>query len=278
MRTALRIAVPAGGTEAAVRCQLMSSAAQAADGGVQVLGRAAAVLRVIHEHPDGMSLSEIARAAELPRSTVHRLTSALAHEGFVESASAAGRLRLGPEIVRLARGVRPELREQLHPFLELLADELGETVDCAVLDGGQMRFIDQIPARHRLRAVSAIGASFPLHCTANGKAALALMGPEQARRLLPARMERFTAATVTRRSELLDELERISAGGVAFDLEEHSEGICAAGIAVRDPSGRIAALSVPMPAQRFAGREHELERELARVRVLITTALGGEEQ
>jgi DNA-binding IclR family transcriptional regulator len=232
----------------------MDSRNQAAEGGVQVLGRAAAVLRAIHEHPEGMSLSEIATAVGLPRSTIHRLTSALAHEGFVEAASPRGRLRLGPEIGRLARGSRPELREQLRPFLEMLAAELGETVDCAVLDGHQMRFIDQIPAPHRLRAVSAVGARFPLHCTANGKAALALMGREHAQLIIPARLERFTPTTITRRSELLAELDLIAESGVAFDHEEHSEGICAAGIAISDFSRRISAVSVPMPAQRFTGR------------------------
>jgi DNA-binding IclR family transcriptional regulator len=255
----------------------MSSPTQAAAGGVQVLSRAAAVLRALHGHPQGMSLSEIAEEVGLPRSTVHRLTTALSHEGFIEAASAGGRLRIGPEIVRLARGSRPELREELRPFLEMLAAELGETVDCALLEGDHMRFIDQIPAPHRLRAVSAVGASFPLHCTANGKAALALMGRERAQRLLPARLERFTPATITRRTELLAELDRIAESGVAFDLEEHSAGICAAGIAVTDIAGRTSAVSVPMPAQRFAGRERELERELVRVRALIIKALGGEQ-
>ncbi len=254
----------------------MGTPAQAADGGVQVLGRAAAVLRALHGHPQGLSLSEIAKEVQLPRSTVHRLTSALAHEGFVEAASPAGRLRVGPEVVRLARGSRPEPREELRPFLEMLSRSLAETVDCALLDGRQMRFIDQIAAPHRLRAVSAVGSTFPLHCTANGKAVLALLGPERAIELLPARLERFTPATITRRGELLSELERIGRAGVAFDREEHSPGICAAGIAVSDLAGRVAALSVPIPEQRFTGREPELERELLRVRALIVTAFGGD--
>ena len=95
-------------------------------------------------------------------------------------------------------------------------------------------------------------------------------------KLLPARLARFTPATITRRAELVTELERIGRTRVAFDLEEHSPGICAAGIAVSDLAGRVSALSVPMPAQRFAGREQELESELIRVRRLIVGALGGE--
>jgi DNA-binding IclR family transcriptional regulator len=247
-------------------------------GGVQVIGRAAAILRALHGHPEGLSLSALARAVELPRSSVHRLTSALADEGLLEAASPGGRLRLGPEVQRLASGTRPELREELRPFLEILSATLGETVDCAVLEGDHMRFIDQIPGPHRLRAVSAVGATFPLHCTANGKAALAGIGHRRAAALLPARLKRFTPATITRRADLLARLEEIGPGGVAFDLEEHTPGICAAGIAVTEAAGRTAALSVPIPAQRFAGRERELQRRLAGVRRLIVAAQGDEPQ
>jgi len=244
--------------------------------GVQVLARASAVLRSLHGHPQGLSLSEISRAVGLPRSTVHRLTAALAREGLLEAAGPAGRLRLGPEITRLAQGGRPELREELRPFLAALAATVSETVDLAVLEGERMRFIDQIPAPHRLRAVSAVGAVFPLHCTANGKAALALIGPERAHALLPARLPRHTRATIGRRSELLGELEHVAATGVAFDREEHTEGISAAAVAFLDRAGRPVALSVPMPTQRFRGRERELARELLGVQALIRAALAAE--
>lgn len=45
---------------------------------------------------------------------------------------------------------------------------------------------------------------------------------------------------------------------MAFDREEHTEGICAAGVTVLDAGRPIAAVSVPVPAQRFHGREDEL--------------------
>src|SRR5689334_12654178 len=47
---------------------------------------------------------------------------------------------------------------------------------CAYQD--KVVFIDQVAGTHRLTAVSAIGVSFPLHCSANGKALLAALGDE----------------------------------------------------------------------------------------------------
>ena len=59
------------------------------------------------------------------------------------------------------------------------------------------------------------------------------------------------------------------ATGIAYDREEHAAGICAAGVALYDPLGNAVAISIPMPAQRFAGREREIgERLLATKRSL----------
>ncbi|MFL5841963.1 MAG: IclR family transcriptional regulator [Thermoleophilaceae bacterium] len=244
------------------------------NGGIQVISRAAQILRALDGSPDGLSLSQLAERVDLPRSTVHRLTTALATEGLVAAASPTGRIRLGPELTRLAIGARREIRQELHPFMEHLFERLNETVDCAILDGDHLRFVDQIAAPHRLRAVSAVGAIFPLHCTANGKAILAALPPAAVAEVLPSRLERFTENTITRRADLTRELDTIRETGVGFDREEHTHGICAGGIAVSDAFGQLAALSVPMPAQRFRGRETEIAEELIAARDAAIHALG----
>jgi DNA-binding IclR family transcriptional regulator len=234
----------------------------AATAGIQVISRAAQVLRALEGRPEGLSLSQLSERTGLPRSTVHRLLGALEVEGFVIAAVPGGRMRLGPELVRLAESGRPDLQQLFRPEMQHLFDDLNETIDLAVLDGDHLRFVDQIPAPHRLRAVSAVGASFPLHCTANGKAVLALMDDAEVVRLLPARLPRHTPNTITTRRALLNELAEIRDDGVALDREEHTLGISAAGFAIRDAVGRFVALSVPMPTQRFEGREREIRARL----------------
>jgi DNA-binding IclR family transcriptional regulator len=183
-------------------------------------------------------------------------------------------MRLGPELLRLAESGRPDLQQLLRPEMQRLFDELNETIDLAVLDGDHLRFVDQIPAPHRLRAVSAVGATFPLHCTANGKAVLALMDNDAVTRLLPARLPRHTPNTITSRKALLRELAAIRQDGIAFDREEHTVGICAGGFAFRDLSGRYAAVTVPMPELRFAGRERQIRGLLAVAAANVARAAG----
>jgi DNA-binding IclR family transcriptional regulator len=241
-----------------------TSTTQPRRNGIQVVARVGGVLRALAQAPDGLSLSELALAVAMPKSTVHRLIAALEAEEFVTPAR-AGKIHLGRGIARLGAATRDGLRDQIRPFLLRLHQELGETVDLSVYEGSAARFIDHIPAPHRLRAVSAVGAAFPLHCTANGKALLAAMAEEQAGAVLPARLPALTPNTITSRKDLWEELDRVRAERVAYDREEHTLGISAVGAVVSDPYGAVAAISVPVPAQRFAGNEVELTRVLVEV-------------
>jgi len=242
--------------------------------GVQTIARAGAVLRALERHPGGLTLGELAGAVQLPKSTVHRLAGALSAEDLL-STQADGKIVLGGALARLGAAGSQALQDELRPLLQSLREEIEETVDLAVLDAGQMRFVEQLPAAHRLRAVSAVGARFPLHCSANGKAFLAALPPDRALALLPARLPRFTPRTITARAVLLEELEQIRARGVAFDHDEHTEGISAVGAAVLGPLGPIAAISVPVPTARFAGGEQRYAGAVARTAHESAHALAG---
>lgn len=230
--------------------------------GVQVIERGSRILRALAQEPGGLSLSQIATRVGLARSTVHRLVTALQDELLIVPASPDGRFRLGPSVAVLGLAAQREVTLHLHQFLVRLSRELDETVDLAVLDHDQVLFIDQVSAPRRLRAVSAIGSVFPTHCTANGKALLARLPVEKVVALLPERLEALTPNTITRRDELLSELDEVRESGVAFDREEHTLGICAVGALVGDLYPQLAAITVPLPAQRFYGNEERLVAEL----------------
>lgn len=231
-------------------------------GGVQVIARAADILRTLKGHSEGLSLAQIAKEVGLARSTVHRIVNALETEQFVTAAASTGRIRLGLGLAPLAAWVNSELRYQLHPFLEALSKAVNETVDLAVLDENQVFFVDQVAVPHRLQAASAVGAIFPLHCTANGKALLAELPLEQIERLIPASLQVFTPHTISTRERLLEELKQIQIEHIAYDREEHTEGICAVGATIRDAMGSLAAITIPVPSIRFYGNEQRLSSAL----------------
>jgi DNA-binding IclR family transcriptional regulator len=223
---------------------------------VQVISRAADILHAIGEHPEGLSLAGIAGIVDLSRSTVHRIVVALCRHDFLRASDSG--YKLGPTLLHLANASLSNFQVTARPHLEELSRTLRETVDLSELTGQSITFVDQVIALRRLRAVSAAGLSFPLHCTAPGKAVLAALDDEAIDRLLPERLERFTPATLTDREALGRELQEVRRTGVAFDREEHTLGICAVGSALKAPNGSWYAVSVPLPAQRFFGQEGRL--------------------
>ncbi len=232
--------------------------------GIQVLSRAIDILRLLHAHPSGLTQTEIGERLGLARSTSSRLLLSLEAEGFVVASGPRGRYRLGPELVRLAASARRQAWLDLHPLLVELSSEIGETVDLSVLEGDRAVFVDQVAGGNRLRAVSAVGDSFPLHASANGKAFLAAMPEAEVKRILAGRLHQFTPSTLTTAAAVRTELEQIrSRGGVAVDLEEHSLGVCAVGAVVGHLDHDLIAVSIPVPTARFTGREPELSRAVA---------------
>jgi DNA-binding IclR family transcriptional regulator len=224
----------------------------------------------------GMSLSEVAAAIGLARSTTHRIIGALEQEGLVVS-NGPGGYRLGPGVMLLAEASKLRAVQNLHPYLVRLSQETHETVDLSILTGASMSFVDQVIApHHRLRAVSGIGVSFPLHCTANGKAVLGTMSPEAVRLLVPKRLERLTPSTVTSRFNLEKELSQVRTSRIAMDREEHTVGICAVGTCMRLVTGDFIAISIPMPADRFYGRERKLAAILRKLCAQIVSDFSDE--
>ena len=238
--------------------------------GIQVIARAADILRALRSAPGGLSQAEVAEQVGLARSTTHRLLNALEDEGLVETGP-RGRHRLGPEIGRLADTARRGVISSVHPLLEELSHEVNETADLSVLDRDRATFVDQVVTPHRLLAVSSVGESFPLHCTANGKAFLAGLPPQDLARALAGRLAALTPHTITDPVALARELDRVREDGIAYDREEHAEGICAVGIVM---PGLAVAVSVPLPAQRFYGREAELRDALLGWVARVEQALG----
>jgi IclR family transcriptional regulator, acetate operon repressor len=233
--------------------------------GIQVIARAAAVLRALERRPDGLSLGELAKVVSLPRSTVQRLVDALDNEGFVLAASSSSGVRLGPTLLALAAATRFHIAEAARETLEGLAKECGETVDLSLIDQDKVVFIDQVSGTHRLTAISAVGVSFPLHSSANGKAVLAAM-PDDAiaklkRRL---RLTPATANTITTWERLEREIEIVREKGYACDREENSIGISAVSVAIRSPAGELAAISIPAPTHRFVESMEDLTRALVK--------------
>lgn len=237
---------------------------------IQLISRAAQILRTLGDST-GLSLAGIAESVGLARSTVHRIVLALEAERLV-SCNGPGQYRLGPEILHLAESCKMDLIRDVHPYIVRLSRELDETVDLSVRAGHVVTVVDQVIALRRLRVEAALGRSFPLYCTASGKAILAALSDDMGHALLSGPLEASTANTITNRAELQEQIAQIRKVGIAYDREELSAGLCAIGSCLNLGNGENIAISIPVPAGRFYGQEDHLSRTLSRFLVEISAS------
>ncbi len=126
---------------------------------------------------DGITLGALASRAGIAVSTAHRYVTSLLELGVLDR-DPAGSYRLGVTLIMLAGQYLDEdgLRAAARPYLSELVELSGETVHLGVLVGEQIVYVDKVESAESIRLVSHIGKRAPLHCTAMGKAMLALLG------------------------------------------------------------------------------------------------------
>ena len=220
--------------------------------GTQAIDRAAQLLVLVVESDESSSVGELAEAAGLPKSTVSRVVSALERQGLVQRQGSRGGIRPGPVLLGLVRrGVSgDDIVALCRDTLERLGEASGETIDLAVpVPGGSELYLDQVDSRHFLGTVNWVGRRLPHHCTSVGKVFMAFGAANP-----PARLERFTPATITTADRLAEELRSVRARGYAITIGELEPGLVAVAAPVLGSDGAaIAAISISGPQLRLDG-------------------------
>lgn len=227
----------------------------------------------------GVSLSELSEFIGLSKPSVYKLLSTLQEFRLVMKDPRTGFYRPGPGLLELAqRGLeRLELRDLALPELEKLWRETNETVHLAILDEGEVVYLEKRESRQTIRMYSAVGRRAPAHCTGLGKAILAFLPKEERKRILTQKgMHRYTVKTITNLKDFELECKRIREQGYAFDLGEHEEEIRCVAAPIFDHTGRpIAAISVAIPAFRAdLARLEALAPKVKAAAVAVSRKLG----
>jgi DNA-binding IclR family transcriptional regulator len=148
----------------------------------QAIGPVERVLKLLtcfHPQNNGMSLTELARQADLVPSTTSRLLKVLEQYGFVRRGP--DRLYyLGSQIMQLGLIAlhTMSLYEVAQPHLRALAEETGESVQLGILEGDDVLYIDQVASPRLVQVTPWIGRTVPVANTAIGAAIQGHLSPE----------------------------------------------------------------------------------------------------
>jgi IclR family acetate operon transcriptional repressor len=218
---------------------------------VQSVGRALDLVELIaNRGKDGARLTDLARELGMSKAAVYALLQTLLAHGYLSdfSEGANRRYRLGLSLARLGdlAVANIALTDIAMPELRKLTADLGMTSRLAILDDGYAVVVGRVDAPGAIRFDAALGRREMPHCSAVGKALLAAMPSDEARKILErTALPKRTSHTITAVAQLMRELAVSAERGYAVDDEEDTEGVACVGSCVFGRGGQAAgAISV----------------------------------
>lgn len=221
-------------------------------GSMQVVSRAASILKDLGRSPTGLTLAELVETSGLPRSTTHRVLRALEAEGLVARKSHRSGYMIGAQAAAFVGAARRRLVDSVAPLLADLAAEVNETVDLYAYAAGQVVCIHQALSQPSTSPAE-IGVAAPVHCSAAGKAILSALEPDVASQLI-GNMVTHTDATVDSVDQLWAQIRQCQRTGVSWEREEFLAGVSSLAVVVPNQTNDLLAISISVPSTRFDAR------------------------
>ena len=189
---------------------------------VQIVHRIATVLRAFGNQ-GLLGITELANVTGLPKSTIHRLVTALVNERLLVQDEDSHKYALSLHVTALGASILSShtVRKTARPILMELRDQTRESVHLAVLEGMEAVIIDTEDSYFFVRAVNVPGQHLPAHAVSTGKVLLAYQWEVRLREMLShMNLTRYTDHTITDSRQLLDELLNVRSHGYAISCSE----------------------------------------------------------
>jgi DNA-binding IclR family transcriptional regulator len=222
---------------------------------VKALEKSLLILEILANSGGEIDLSTLNRHTQIPKSTLLRLLNTLKNHNFVLQDSQSRRFRLGWALIHLGKAAEQSfnLIQIVHPFMEDLASQTGETVSLVLLDGDHAIYVDQVVSSSIIRGHPPIGTPLHLHCTASGKVLLGAFSSQEFESFIGrTQLVKKTEKSIVNPLVLQEEIRRIQKQGYAFDDEETEIGGRCVAAPVFNKQGHIeASVSIVGPSTRI---------------------------
>ena len=248
---------------------------------VQSLDRGIQILLILAEH-NSASITELAEALGVDKSTASRLAETLRKRDMVRVDPETKKFRLGFRILHLGEALKDDLNviAIARPMLLSLSAQINESVHFCAYNNNCVYVMDQVRSSKNYALSATVGMIEPLHCSSVGKCILAYRRPDTIRALLEDyTFTKYTDKTIVNKEELLAHLETIRQAGYALDDEEMAPGVLCIAVPVYDyrnsvrysigvsgPKGNFNAAMIESYVKRMAETTRKLSAAIGSTR------------
>lgn len=225
-----------------------------------------------------LGITELSRLLRLSKTSVFRLAATLEAAGYLCCDETTGRYALSVRLFELGcvAVASSGIREAAAPFLEHVARVSQETAHLAILDDGQVVYVDKIDSPQPITTNTRLGGRADAYCTATGKVILAFQPESVVASVIERGLRPYTSTTITDPSVLRRQLELVRRTGYAINQAEWREGVVGVAAPVFNHARQaVAAVGVAAPAARASTAHYEKWIELVlRAAAETSTRLG----
>ncbi|NLE45183.1 MAG: IclR family transcriptional regulator [Chloroflexi bacterium] len=225
------------------------------DDAVRSVSRALCIMEAFLEKPVA-TLSELAAATGVSKTTCHRLLNTLISAHYVVRAPHGVGYQLGGKVIALGQAcmAQVDVFRATRPHIVELARRTGDTAFMCINDDDEALCLDRVDGKHEVRVfILHLGGRQPLHVGAAPLALLADKTDDELAELVRRRgLARYTPYTIIDLKHLIAAVEHLRQEGYVVSWEDATIGVAAVGAPVFDHTDRVvASISVSGILPRF---------------------------
>ena len=225
---------------------------------MSTLANAVAVLRLFASDRVELTVTDVARALDMPKSSVSRLLKSMRDAGLLTGAGAAPRYRLGNLVFEITQAHRQNsvLMDLADTELRAICQATRHTGYISILDGADVLVLRMFPGREALRVVTPLGSRAAAFATANGRSLLARLPDSELHALHSKGLRPPSANAPGSMTDLLERLQAVRNDGWCQAIDEAIPGVHSIAVAVADANNEEAlAFCVSFPAGQASAIE-----------------------
>lgn len=239
------------------------------------VARAIDIIELVSASKDEMSIAEISKSLDMPKSTAFDIIYTLVEKGYLQVANQKNKtFKLGLKLFQSGASYLEKVSfyDVSHPLLEQVVSQAQETTFLAMENDGMLVYMDKVESSSSVRTSCRIGSTNPMYCTGLGKALLASYPDERVHSIIEVSgLAAITPWTITTEERLFQELNEARQRGYAIDDRESQAEVYCVAAPIYDAQGRpIAAISI---ASLYSKMENNAERVERFGRLIADTAL-----
>lgn len=233
---------------------------------VKSAARVIEILELLAKHPEGLRVSDVSSSLGYPLSSTHALLKTLLERNYLIADTTGNTYRLGSRFFELGSryldsfDVLEVVKEPMRRMRELC----DETISLGIFDGEEIVIVWKNESSKALRIGNPLGSRLPVHASAMGKSIIATWPEERALDFLQnKKLKKCTPHTKTNHDSLMRELDQVRQSGIAFDLQESTDGVCAVATSIDTRMGFVKeSLAIVLPSARWNGENRKSLQDL----------------